>query len=101
MTHYKPARPFGLQEFEAPRFLDSQHKKVVRKDTALSSKSGSWVFVGVGHGMYLVSLFRLPEFRRGCNMFGTFLCVVWKFRAFDRFCTCVNILKARGLIYFE
>jgi len=57
-------RPLGLQEFEASRFLVSRHTKVVRKVSALPSKLGSWVFVSVSYGMYLVSPFwRLPRVR--------------------------------------
>ena len=29
-SHYRPDKPRGFQEFEAPRFQDSRHMKVVR-----------------------------------------------------------------------
>ena len=29
-SHYKPDPPRGFQEFEAPRFQDNRHMKVVR-----------------------------------------------------------------------
>jgi hypothetical protein len=31
---YRPGRPLGLQEVEAPRFLDNRHMKVVRLSPA-------------------------------------------------------------------
>jgi hypothetical protein len=30
LSHYRPDRPLGFQEIEAPEFLDNRHSKVVR-----------------------------------------------------------------------
>ena len=32
-SHYRPGRPWGFQEVEAPRFQDNRHMKVVRLST--------------------------------------------------------------------
>ena len=76
-------RPLGLQEFEVPRFKDRRHRKVVRKVSVLSGRSGSWVFVGVGYGTYLVSPFWRLSHVRNISV------------------RCVDVLRLRQLLFLS
>jgi hypothetical protein len=55
------------------------------------------MFVVFGYGTYLVSPFCRLGFRRGFYRFGISLCLVWKFCAFYRLCSCAPIFMTRGL----